>query len=427
LKRAEEDGVVAPQEVHYLQAQARGADALRAGDGTLRGNTVAALSNTGSRLVLGWGKMFATAELFNRRVAYVAAFRLAKEQGMKNPDLFARRAVDQTQFIYNKGNRPQWARGAIGGTLFTFKQYSISYMELMHRMYVHGGPEGKKAALFALAMLLLMGGAGGLPFAEDAADVAEGVAQRFGYNLNVKQARRQLLNDVFGEGLGGFLEKGVSGLPGAPIDVSGRLGMGNLVPGTGLFQKKEDHSRDILEVAGPAGDFVGRVFQGANQIAAGEVVKGGLTMSPTAARNLAKAGDMATTGMYRDDRGRKVIDTDGYDALVKAIGFQPRDVATTQEATRIVQQRVAAARLREKEIADEWARRVFDKDSAAAQWARGQVSDWNEKNPDSPIRIQYAQILKRVREMNKTKAQRLEAASPKEMRETVRRELTGKP
>jgi N12 class adenine-specific DNA methylase len=426
LKRAEEDGVVAPQEVHYLQAQARGADALKAGDGTLRGNATAALSNAGSRLVLGWGKMFATAELFNRRVAYVAAFRLAKQQGMNNPDLFARRAVDQTQFIYNKGNRPQWARGAVGATLFTFKQYTVSYLELMHRMWVHGGPEGKKAALFALAMVMLMGGAAGLPFADDLSDVVEGFAQRMGYNISVKSWRRQLLNDTFGDIIGGFLEKGVSGLPGAPFDVSGRLGMGNIIPGTGLLQQKTDHTSDVVEFAGPAGDFAKRVFQGANQAAAGQPVTGALTMAPTAARNLAKAADMYTTGMYRDERGKKVIDTDGWDALSKAAGFQPNDVSTVQDATRSVQQRVANARLRETEIADEWARRAFDKDPAAAQWARDEVRDWNEKNPDSPIRIQYTQITRRLREMNKTKAERLASAAPKEMREAVRRELSGK-
>jgi hypothetical protein len=164
-----------------------------------------------------------------------------------------------------------------------------------------------------------------------------------------------------------------------------------------------------------------------NQAVAGRPVAGVLTASPTAVRNLAKATDMYTHGMYRDEKGRKVIDTDGYDALVKAIGFQPNDVAKAQETSRIVQGRVALARLRETEIADEWARRQFDKDPLAAQWAREQVTSWNKKNPDSPIRIQYTQITRRLRDMNRTKAERLAQAAPKEMRESVRRELAGKP
>ena len=73
-------------------------------------------------------------------------------------------------------------------------------------------------------MLLLMGGAGGLPFMEDAEDLIDGLAQLAGYNTSVKQWRRQALQDIVGDGLAEFIESGVSGLPGAPIDISGRLG-----------------------------------------------------------------------------------------------------------------------------------------------------------------------------------------------------------
>lgn len=39
---------------------------------------------------------------------------------------FAARAVEETQFTYNKGNKPQRARGSIGSVLFTFKQFIIT-------------------------------------------------------------------------------------------------------------------------------------------------------------------------------------------------------------------------------------------------------------------------------------------------------------
>ncbi|HCR1810111.1 TPA: PLxRFG domain-containing protein, partial [Pseudomonas aeruginosa] len=46
LKRAEDDGVVSPQEVHQLMAQARGSGSLRAGDGTRLGDARALASNS---------------------------------------------------------------------------------------------------------------------------------------------------------------------------------------------------------------------------------------------------------------------------------------------------------------------------------------------------------------------------------------------
>lgn len=422
LKTAEQEGIVAPQEVHHLMAQAQGRGALKSGDGTRLGDARAKVGNYYSKGLLLWGKPFALAEQFNRRATFIAAWRTAKEQGIKDPAKFAEQAIAETQFVYNKGNKPQWARGAVGGTLFTFKQYSISYLELLTRM-AKSGPEGRKAALFMLAMMLLMGGAEGLPFADDADDVIDGALQRLGYNISAKQWKEEFLADVFGEAGGRFLRTGISGLPGAPIDVSGRLGMGNVIPGTGFLTKKTDYSRDILELAGPAGDFGKRVFQGANEVLAGNVVKAATTAAPKAFSNMAQAYDMQVTGMYRDQKGRKVIDTDGYDALAKAIGFQPNDVARVQDAAVQQQQMIAVNRMREAEIADKWAQAEFAKDREKVAEAKAELKEWNEKNPDAPIAIKYSQIFRRVREMNKSKADRIAGTAPKEIRASVKRDL----
>ncbi|MBS9759047.1 PLxRFG domain-containing protein, partial [Pseudomonas aeruginosa] len=72
LKRAEDDGVVSPQEVHQLMAQARGSGSLRAGDGTRLGDARALASNSVARLSMAWGKLFGAAEQINRRMTYIA-------------------------------------------------------------------------------------------------------------------------------------------------------------------------------------------------------------------------------------------------------------------------------------------------------------------------------------------------------------------
>ncbi len=122
---------------------------------------------------------------------------------------------------------------------------------------------------WAIAMLLLMSGAGGLPFMEDAEDLIDGAAQMMGYNLSSKQWRKQLLADVMGKEIADFVEQGVSGLPGAPVDVSGRMGLGNLLPGTGLLLSKQNRERDLLEVAGPAGDLIARGFTAGRKLLTG--------------------------------------------------------------------------------------------------------------------------------------------------------------
>ncbi|XVJ69965.1 MAG: PLxRFG domain-containing protein [Rhizobacter sp.] len=326
----------------------------------------------------------------------------------------------------SKANKPRWARGAIGGTLFTFKQYSVNYMELLHRMATQGGPEGKRAALLALGVLFLLSGAGGLPFAEDVDDLIDGAMQRMGYNFSSKQAKQEFFTNIFGQAGAQFVMRGVSGTAGVPIDVSGRFGMQNLIPGTGALLKKEDRTRDLMELAGPAGDFAKRIFEGGEKLMAGDVLgpRGAVvTVLPLAMRNVAKAHEMATTGMYLDTKGRKVIDADGFDAAAKAIGFQPNDVARVQDATFEVQRRIGLNKIRESEIAGKWAKGVFLGDQDLVQEARAEIKAWNDNNPDAPIRIQMPQITRRVREMRTSKQDRIAKTAPKEIRDQVKREL----
>ncbi|WP_367147081.1 PLxRFG domain-containing protein [Comamonas thiooxydans] len=423
LQSAEDDGVVSPQEIHQLMAQARGAGMLRSGDGTKAGDLRAKAGNLWEQGKVLWGQPFALAEQFNRRSTFIASYRIARDQGMADPAAFARKAVLETQFVYSKANKPKWARGAVGGTLFTFKTYSVSYLELMQRMWNQGGPEGKRAVGWALAMLLLMSGAGGVPFMEDAEDLIDGAGQMMGYNISAKQWRKELLANVVGKELGEFMEQGLSGLPGAPIDVSGRLGMGNLLPGTGLFLNKPNRERDLMEIVGPAGDLVARGFTGARKLLGGDVAGAALEVSPTAVRNLAKGADMAATGMYRDTKGYKVIDTTLAEAAAKAIGFQPKSVAEVQEANSFMQRSKSFYTQTSSDIKAQWADALFRKDEAAVQRVRERLADWNRDNPEQPIVVKMPDVWKRVREMGKDRSDRIADTAPKALREQMREQV----
>lgn len=213
------------------------------------------------------------------------------------------------------------------------------------------------------------------------------------------------------------------GLPGVPVDVSGRLGLGNLVPGSGLLTKKTDHTRDVVELLGPVGDIAKRGFEASGQVLKGDIGGAAVTASPLAARNLAKAYDMEKMGMYRDQSGKKVIDTDTTEAVFKAIGFQPNTVKQVQDASGEAIRTIGLNKMRETEIANKWAQGMFEKDKEKVQDARDELAQWNRDNPDMPIRIDYRQIFKRLKEMNLTKEQRILKTSPREVKETVRREL----
>jgi N12 class adenine-specific DNA methylase len=429
LKWAEDEGIVAPQEVHYLQAQASGKGSLRTGDGTLAGNTRAHLNNAMAKVSLGWGKLFAMAELANRRITFIAAYRTAIAQGMGNPAKFAQEAVSQTQGTYNSGNKPRWARGTIGSLLLTFKQYSIGYLELLTRMAMAGEPgskeraAGRRAALYMVAVLFLMSGADGLPFEQDLEDALDGIMQRLGYNFATKRAKQAFLTNVLGQGGADFALKGISSLPGMPVDVAGRFGMGNLIPGTGLLQKKESYTRDLGELAGPAGDLAARAFSGAGKLLGGDIAGAALDVSPASVRNVIKGADMLASGSYNDARGYRVNDTSTTEGIMKIIGFQPNSTADIQDAKGQALNMLAQTRMRQAEIAEHWAQGIAQNDAGMVQAARDWRDDWNAKNPEAPVKVSMPGVLKRVRSMRQDAANRTQKSAPVALKATVSREL----
>jgi hypothetical protein len=388
LSRAEKDGVIKPQEVFQLQAEA---------SRSLGSNLYV------RSLLSAWGSMFQMAEVFNRRVAFIAAYNTAREQGMADPFKFAEDAVDETQSVFNRGNRPDWSRGAVGATLFTFKTFSIQYVEFLKRL-----PPKERA--LALAILVVAAGSQGLPFAEDLQDVLDSIAQGMGYQFSTKQAMNAMVARTLGQGAADFLQHGFSTLPGVPLDVSARLGLGNLLPGTGVLKASESRKEDeVLETFGVAGSFVRDALKG--------------EVRPIALRNAAKALDMYQTGMYRNSRDYKVADVDAVDAVLKGLGLQPAGVARESRAAQAQYEAQAQYDAVSKRIREDWAKGLFEGDAQRVQDARDRLADWNAKNPEMPIRVNMPGILKRVREMRKPRAQRMEESAPRHLRPGIREAL----
>lgn len=423
MKRAQDEGITDPLETHQLMGQAQGRGSLKSGDGTKLGDTLAKMSNGMAKVQLIWGKAFGLAEVLNRKLAFVAAYKLAREKGMPDPYAFAKKIVSDSQFVLNKGSNPVWARGAVGATLFTFKKYGVFYLENLARMYGNG-PEGKKAFALSLAIMFVLAGAGGFPFADDLDDVIDGFAQRIlNKSFSSKQAKKEFFSKILGDAGAEFVMTGVSGLPGVPIDVSGRLGMSNLIPGTGVLVKKVDHSRDVMEVFGAAGAFASRIITGGGQLAQGDVGGAVENFVPIAIANMIKAKSMADLGYYKDLKNRKVIDTTMTEAVLKAIGFQPSSVKNVQDATMVQQGLIALNKIRETEIADLWTRGRVERKPELIADAKQQLVDWNSDNPYSPIKIDGSQINSRVKLANMSKAQRIERSAPKEIRKDVKEHL----
>ena len=417
LRKASDEGVVDPQEIHLLMAEASGNGAsvgLSGLAGAINKEWATPAARVTRSLTQAWGMLFGAAEKYNRHVAFIAAWEVAPE-GVDRYE-FAKNAVTETQFDYTKASRPNWARGAVGATLFTFKTFSINYVEFMSRL-----PPRERA--IALGVLFLLAGMSGMPGADDLDDVVDTVAQKMGYNWNNTAARHAWLVRTLGTGGADFVERGVSSM--LPLDVSARLGMGNLVPGTGVLQKSNTSPvRDVQEFFGPAGSVVAGFRDVFDNAGSGKgIIDTALPLMPKMFKDLHQAVDMVQTGQYRDMKGRKVVDVDGVDAVLKGIGFQPNSVASPRRVERMLAQSAGMQRVIRQDISELWARGVAEQDAEKVASARTILREWNEKNPESKITMNPASIAQRVRAMRLTSADRLVKATPKDMRGALAAEM----
>jgi len=424
-ERASKAGVVSPQEIHQIRAEGR---ASMLGDSPAWQKLESIAESHGLKLPgklvfrkasFLWGSIYSLTEQWNRGTTFLAAYRIAKEKGL-DPYSFAVNAVNETQGVYNRANRPMVSRGMIGAPVMTFKQFSISYLELAKRLYTHD----KKAFAVMMLTLMVLAGAEGLPFAEDVEDLIDSIGQWLGYGTNSKKALRKLATDTLGKDIGDVLLHGFSAIPGVPLDVSYRLGMQNVIPGTAALKTSEpDKTRDMLEILGPAASLFRNAAQAGQSLATGDSGKLHLLL-PKGLQDLRKGLEMARTGEFRDLGGRKVVETDMPDAFVKMVGFQPADVVRRSRLAYQEQQDIAMVRVVESAISGLWARGIADREPEAVVEAREMLKEWNEKNPTMPIRIQQSQLARRVRELRSTREERLSRAAPREIRQGVVRELS---
>jgi hypothetical protein len=200
--------------------------------------------------------------------------------------------------------------------------------------------------------------------------------------------------------------------------------MGRPAPGTGLFLRKPDYTRDVMEIAGPAGSLATNAFKAGGQVIDGRPGDALTTIAPVAAQNLIKGARMLATGRYDDSKGNKVTDTTTAEAIMKMGGFQPNVVARIQDAAGQVLTSVQLHQEEKSEITDLMARAVAAGDHDALNAARSRLAKWNENNPDSRISIVPTSIRAKVKTMQMDREQRLIRSAPKEIRARVREELT---
>lgn len=335
--------------------------------------------------------LFHHAEKFNRQVTFVAAYRLAKRAGADSEAAFeqAKKATYDGHFDYAAQNRPRFMMGNVAKVVFLFKQYSQNILYALGRnayLAFKGDKEARKTLAGLLVSHAMASGILGLPFVSTLLAVASMLGSDDDDPWDAEAALRNMLADTFGDKAGEVMAKGFSRL--TPLDVSGRLGLNQLIfPDIqdGLAGKKWAESLVVGSTGAVVGAGIGAA-DGVQKILDGRYMEGLESMLPVAIRNPLKAVRYATDGQV-DKSGITVKDDFNlFELAGQAAGFRSSDLALKQEGKSAVYRRDRALSAARAKILSAMAKAVVEQDAAALRELRSVVAQWNRKHPERAIK-----------------------------------------
>jgi hypothetical protein len=353
------------QEAQFMQKEVGGgtmaAALMNALLGSARGKVT---SGAGQKALRAYMAPFAYTEQMSRRGVGLASFRLRYEQEIQalenrsdltqeqkqeiafdKADRFAVDMIDNTLGEYAMFNRPALFRGGMQQFIFMYKMFPITSILVMKNM-------SRKGQLTMIGLLLLLGGTKALPFADDLMDLIDTIAQALGLGPRSfwKGSAERTLVEAVDSVMPGAAPYALRGFVNnfLPTNLSDRVSLGNIVPGTGIALAGSNTTRELLEVAGPVASFIQSSISTAGDLARYGLGKAGVVPDTTSFMSVVRnspftmgrvLGDLS---MYSDAnavvnlRGQvitKDIGTSTY--IARALGYYPSAATRENDVVRV--------------------------------------------------------------------------------------------
>ena len=371
--------------------------------GTSRGRKITG-NPTAQKFIQVWMFPFSYSEQFNRRTTLLAAYRgeydrqRAAGVDHNQADIAARtvasRAVDATQGDYAQYNRPAFFRGGLQSFIYMYKQYPIMMIQLLKNMNYEG-------RIIMLGSLILLSGVRGIPGSDDILDIVDGIAQRLGLKMgSIEKEFARLTRNVFGDELAAEINPIIMrGLLDhfTGLSFSNRLGLGDIIPGTGLLKPsatKQEIIREIVNIAGAPTSFLAGTFEYAFNtlpaVAAGRKGLGALlTDSPaTAIKNLGTAFKFYDTGAILDTKGYVVAqNATTWEILGKALGWYPARAQAQMDWLMADSQEQAYMSMIKTEATRQAVAARLSGDTQGEKDVKEYIKDWNESTKGTRLEI----------------------------------------
>lgn len=314
------------------------------------------------RRAMRWaGATFHNAEVLNREVAALAAYRLLKQaeptlNGQQYADRVAEMVYDG-HGNYAASNRSRYMRNDITKVLTQFKIYSQMMTYVLYSNAIKAA-KGDKVAQKTLAGVLathwVMAGVMGLPTPITAVVYAIAAGLDDDDDRSGEASFRLALTEALGPRAGELLAKG-------PMDaltnlsIAGRTGLGDLW----WRSPKEGTEGDDLawhavqQLLGPVAGIGINLARGAGQMTDGHIQRGLETMLPKSIRDVAKSYRQATEGEQTIKGDIIMDDVSTWNVAMQGLGFGSAQMAKNYDAREYIKGK-------EKRIADKRSQLLTD-------------------------------------------------------------------
>ncbi|WP_186592416.1 PLxRFG domain-containing protein [Vibrio cholerae] len=279
--------------------------------------------------IIGWA--FHHAEVFNREVTYIAAYRLAMKKHGDHEKAIADAIKDtwDSHFDYSSINRARFMQSDMAAVALQFKQYSqnMSYYLWANMIKALKGetPEVKAMArtqlLGTLASTFFIGGAGALPLwaITTAIDAAQEIVGDDDEPFDAETELKRMLAEAFGKENAALIWHGA--LP----SISGRISLNDLWVRS--INRDVDASTAYVEYMKQAlGPVIGGIgvswAQGLADISNDQFARGIERIPPKAIKDVLKTARYINEGGVNTKNGDEIVsDLTAFELLGQASGF----------------------------------------------------------------------------------------------------------
>jgi N12 class adenine-specific DNA methylase len=330
LQRAYDAGVIEKSQAHDLAGMA---------------DSGVEYSDIRAKIMRPISWMFHQAEVLNREITFMAAYRMAREnqRGLDQAYADAARLTWKTHFNYENDARPRLQFNDTIRVATTFRNFQLNMLWRLFRD-THQAFEGATEADRKEARAQLIGITGMMM-------LTAGFTGTWGYALlttlvgmffpggadEVEEEIKGALVNTLGRDMAGMILKGVPGhLTG--IDLSSRIGMAELwFRRPDRMQEGQDlYNHWIEQLLGPVVAIGGNAFRGAAMVADGQVYRGIETAVPKAMRDILRAGRYQSEGVTTMNGNPILEDVAPIEALTQALGFTPARVSERYQTNRFM-------------------------------------------------------------------------------------------